>query len=134
MRNETAANTAKEDKFTLIDSLITAMFIPKEYGKLLKLGAGKIVRYVIVVLLLVCTIQYAIPTLGSIAGLGGLKNIIMNEIPEFSLKDGKFHFSEKIEKIDEVAGVGLIVDTTVEEYTREDVPEKMMVDTVSKLC
>lgn len=126
MENEASAKKSGEEKFTLIDSLITAMFVPKEYDKLLKLSKGKIVRHVLVVLLLVCMVQYAIPVLGSIAGLGGVEGILMNETPEFALEDGKFYLEEKIEQIDEVSGVCLIVDTTVDEYTKDDVPANMM--------
>lgn len=126
MDNETSAKRSGEEKFTLIDSLITAMFVPKGYDRLLKLSKGKIVRHVLVVLLLVCLVQYAIPSLGSIAGLGGVEGILMNETPAFALEDGKFYLEEKIEQVDEVSGVCLIVDTTVDEYTKEDVPANMM--------
>lgn len=126
MEKETSAKKTGEEKFTLIDSLITAMFAPKEYNKLLKLSTGKIIRYVLVVLLLVCLIQYAIPSLGAIAGLGGVEGILMNETPTFALEDGKFYLEEKIEQVDEVSGVCLIIDTTVDEYTKEDVPANMM--------
>lgn len=126
MENETFVKQPEKGKFTLIDSLVTAMVAPKEYDKLLMLSKGKIVRYVLVLLLLVCLIQYAIPGLGSIAGLGGVRGILMNETPQFLLEDGKFYLEEKIEQIDEVSGTCFIIDTTVEEYTVDDVPENMM--------
>lgn len=116
----------KERKLSLIDSMITAMFSPKEYNKLLKLSKGKMVRYVMVVVLLVATIQYAIPGLGAIAGLGGIKGIVMNEMPQFSLKDGKFYLSEKFETRDETAGVYFLIDTSEKEFTRKDVPANML--------
>lgn len=126
MKRDTSAGKPEEEKFTLIDSLITAMFVPKEYNKLLKLSVGKITRYVFVVLLLVCLIRYAVPVLGSIAGLGGMEGILMNETPQFALEDGKFSYEEKVEQIDEVSRICLIVDTTVDEYTKEDVPANML--------
>lgn len=126
MENETSAKKSGEEKLTLIDSLITAMFVPKEYDNLLKLSTGKIVRYILIVLFLVCLIQYAIPSLGSIAGLGGVEGILMNETPEFALENGEFYLEKKIEQVDEVSGVCFIVDTTVEEYTKDDVPANMM--------
>lgn len=123
---EKKVETNNDKSFSLIDSMITAMFLPKEYGKLLKVSNKKIVRYVAVVVLLVCIIQYAILGLGSIAGLGGIKGIVMNEIPEFSLQDGKFYFEEKLEKKDEVSGVYLLIDTSQKEFTRDDVPQNML--------
>lgn len=126
MENETSAKKMQEEKLTLIDSLIIAMFTPKEYGKLLQLNKPRLVRYVMVVLLLVCLIQYAVPGLGSIAGLGGVKEIIRHEVPQFSLEDGTLSVEEKIERVDEVSGIYMVIDTTVEEFVREDVPKNMV--------
>ena len=126
MENETSPKSVEEGKFTLIDSLVTAMFAPKEYGNLLRLKNGKIVGYVLIVVLLSCVIQYAIPALGSIAGLGGMKSIIMNEIPEFSLQKGEFYYEKKIDNMEETMGVYLLVDTTVDSFSKEDVPENVM--------
>lgn len=126
MEYKASEKKSGEEKFTLIDSIITAMIAPKEYNKLLKLPTGKVVKYVVVLLLLVCLIQYAIPTLGSIAGLGGMEGILMNETPAFSFEDGKFYLEEKIETTDEVSGIYLVIDTSVDEYTRDDVPANMI--------
>lgn len=123
MEQDSMENKVEKDKLSLIDSLITAMFIPKEYGDLLRLTTGKIVRYILVVVLLASMIQYGIPVLGSIAGLGGMEGILMNEMPEFSLRDGKFYLEEKLETADEQAGIYFLVDTTVKEFTKDDVPE-----------
>lgn len=123
---EMKATLGKENNLSLIDSMITAMFLPKEYGKLLKLPNKRVVRYVAVVVLLVCIIQYAVLGLGSIAGLGGVEGIVMNEIPKFSLQDGKFYFEDKLEKRDEVSGVYLLIDTSQKEFSRGDVPPNMI--------
>ena len=119
-------NNAKQEKMRMSDRFITAMFLPKEYGKLLNLKTGRIISYFILLILLVSVIQYAIPALGAIAGMGGVKNIILNEIPEFSLKDGKFSYAEKVEQRDENAGVYFLVDTSVNAFTKEDVPEDVV--------
>lgn len=119
-------NNAKQEKMRMSDRFITAMFLPKDYGKLLKLKTGRIISYFLLLLLLVSVIQYVIPTLGAIAGMGGVKNIILNEIPEFSLKDGKFSFAEKLEQEDENTGVYLLVDTSVNKFTKDDIPEDVV--------
>ncbi len=119
-------STERHSRMTTIESMMVAMFRPKEYGDLLKKKTNQVVGYIIAVILLVCLIQYAVPATGAIAGLGGMKDIIMYEVPEFSLDKGKFYLEEKIERIDEVSGVCLIVDTTVDEFTKSDVPENMM--------
>ncbi len=116
----------KENPMRMSDRFLTAMFLPKEYGKLLELKMGKVVSYLFLLLLLVSVIQYAIPVLGAIAGMGGIKNIIMNEVPEFSFKEGIFSYDGKVEKLDESAGVYFLVDTSVDRFTKEDVPEDIV--------
>lgn len=110
----------------IADRFITAMFLPKEYGKLLRLKTGKVVVYLILLILLTSVIQYAIPALGAIAGLGGIKNIVLNEIPDFALTEGSFSFGERLEKKDEDMGVYVLVDTSKEKFTKEDIPDGMM--------
>ncbi|MDE6760642.1 MAG: DUF1189 domain-containing protein [Lachnospiraceae bacterium] len=113
-------------KMGIADRFITAMFLPKEYGSLLRLKAGKIISYLILLILLTSLIQYAIPALGAITGLGGLKNIILNEIPDFALEEGKFSFGEKLERKDTNLGVYVLVDTDKEKFTKDDIPDGMM--------
>ena len=119
MENTNPKNQNNE-KFTMADCFITAMFLPKEYKKLLKQKTGRIVCYLLLLVFLAAFIQYAIPTLGAIAGMGGIKNIILNEIPEFSFENGELNVAEKIEK--EESGVYFIVDTSVDQFTKDDVP------------
>ncbi len=125
MKEDMNENKNREDKCTLIDCAISAMFVPKDYGKLLKVSTGKVILYVLVITFFVTLIQYAIPGLGSIAGLGGMKKIIMNELPEFSFEDGQFFYEEKIEQKDEVSGIYMILDTSVEEFKKSDIPKNM---------
>lgn len=116
----------KEEKMSVADRFITAMFIPKDYGRLLRLSVGRLIQFLVLLVLLVSVIRYAVPALGAIAGMGGVKDIILYEIPEFSLKDGVFTLEDDIEKIDEMNGIYLVVDTSVEKYTKEDVPANMV--------
>lgn len=122
VNNKRNKESEAQEKMRMTDRFITAMFLPNEYGKLLKLKMGKVVNYFLVLLLLISVIQYVIPVLGAIAGMGGLKNIILNEIPEFSLKDGTFAFDGKIEQENVETGVYFLVDTSVDKYTEEDIP------------
>lgn len=117
---------AAMEKMKLSDRFITAMFLPKEYGKLLKLKMNKIVSFIVCLILLVTTIQFAIPNLAAIAGMGGIKNIVLNVVPDFSLKDGVFYYDEKLEQKDEEMQMYVLIDTSVEEFTKEDVPDNMI--------
>lgn len=114
------------EKMKMSDRFITAMFLPKEYDKLLKLKMNKLISYIVCLTLLVTVIQYAIPTLGAIAGMGGIRNIILNETPDFSLKDGVFSYDEKLEKKDNDLKSYVLIDTTVDEFTKEDLPDDMV--------
>lgn len=116
----------KEEKMNVADRFITAMFLPKDYGRLLHLSVGRLIQFLVLLVLLVSVIRYAIPALGAIAGMGGVKNIILYEIPEFSLKNGAFTLEDDIEKTDEINGIYFVVDTSVEKYTKEDVPANMI--------
>ncbi|MDE5778286.1 MAG: DUF1189 domain-containing protein [Lachnospiraceae bacterium] len=122
MNSENQQNAELKEKVGMADCFVISMFSPKEYGKLIKLGTGRVAFYLVLLTLLVSVIQYAIPVLSAVAAMGGMKEIIMNEVPEFSLENGKFSFSEKLEQSDEQAGIYMIVDTDVREYTKKDVP------------
>lgn len=129
MENKISNNmqsTQEPKQMNITDRFITAMFLPKEYGRLLQLSIGKLISFLILLILLVSVIRYVVPVLGAIAGMGGMKNIIMNELPEFALQDGTFTLDEKLERTDELSGVYIIVDTSVEEYTKADVPANMV--------
>lgn len=118
--------TQKEEKLSLTDRFITAMFLPKEYGKLLRLSGGRIIQFLVLLILLVSVIRYAVPALGAIAGMGGMKDIIMNRLPAFSLEKGSFTLEKEVDWADEVSGVYLLVDTDTKEFQKEDVPENMV--------
>lgn len=123
--NETNQNE-DENKMSMADRFVTAMFLPKEYSKLLQLKTSKVAGYLVLLLFLIAFIQYAIPALGALAGMGGVKDIILNQIPEFSLENGVFELGEVYEKKDENMGVYILVDTSKKTVSKEDVPEDMM--------
>ena len=110
----------------MADCFTTAMFLPKEYDNLLGLKMRKTIGYVLLLVLLTSVIQYAIPALGAIAGVGGIKNYILNGLPDFALHDGSFFLDSKVEETDESIGSYLVIDTDVNAYTKEDVPQGAM--------
>ncbi len=116
----------KQEKMSIADRFITAMLAPRDYGKLLKLSSGSVVGFFALVIFLVSFIQYAIPTLGAVAGLGGVRNIIENQIPQFSLENGTFTLDEKIEQQDNSMGVYIIVDTDKKKFTKDDIPANVV--------
>lgn len=126
MAEEKRKNAEEPEEMSLTDRFMTAMFLPKEYAKLLCLSNGKLIQFLVLLLLLSAVIRYAIPALGTIAGMGGMKAILENKIPEFSLENGTFILDDEFEWIDETGGIYILVDTNEKEFEREDVPENMI--------
>lgn len=119
-------NQDGRERMSMADRFITAMFTPREYGKLLRLRDGSVIGFLALVIFLISFIQYAIPTLGAVAGMGGIRNIIENQIPHFSLENGVFTLDEKIEQQDNSMGVYILVDTGKEKFTKEDIPANVV--------
>ena len=119
-------NQDEQQRMSMADRFITAMFTPKEYGKLLQLKSGSVIGFLALVIFLVSFIQYAIPTLGAVAGMGGIRNMIENQIPQFSLKEGVFTLDEKIEQQDNSMGVYILVDTSKKKFTKDDIPANVV--------
>ena len=119
-------NQNEQERMSMADRFITAMFTPREYGKLLRLRSGSVIGFLVLVSFLISFIQYAIPTLGAVAGMRGIRNIIENQIPQFSLKNGEFTLDEKIEKQDNSVGVYVLVDTSKKKFTKEDIPANVV--------
>ena len=113
------------EKMRMSDCFITAMFLPKEYDKLLNLKTGRRIAYLVLLMLLASVIQYAIPTMGAVAGMGGVRNIVLHEIPEFAFQDGKLSFDKRLEHTEESTKSYMLLDTDVEKFTKEDVPRNM---------
>lgn len=113
---------ANPKSMKISEQFMTAMFSPKEYrSSLLKLPTKKMVVYFLCLILLLTIIQAVIPTVGAIAGMGGFRNIIMERIPDFELKDGSFFLDDRFELEDEEAGIYILIDTNEDVFTKEDV-------------
>lgn len=109
-------------KLSMADRFLIAMFSPKEYVKILRETSGKTVGFVVLLILLVTLARYVVPMVAIIAGMGGMKGIIMDEIPEFSLENGKFYIEERIEKKDELSGIYVLIDSDENKFTEDDIP------------
>ncbi|MBR1599206.1 MAG: DUF1189 domain-containing protein [Lachnospiraceae bacterium] len=114
------------DNMSIADRFVTAMFSPGDYPVLLKLKAGKIVSFVGILVLLLTLIQYGIPMLAAIAGYGGVRNYILAELPQFSLENGIFTVDERMEREDDSAGIYILVDTSVDSFTKDDVDTDLL--------
>jgi len=111
---------SKNEKVTMADRFLIAMFSPKEYDKLLKLPMKNVITFLLCLISLLTIVQAVIPTFGAVAGMGGMKNLILNRIPDFELKDGKFFYADRYEVNDEQSGIYILVDTDQEEFVDSD--------------
>lgn len=116
----------QKENLKMSDRFMIAMFSSKEYDKLLKEKTSKLVWFLILFILLLTVIRYVIPYSAMIAGMGGVKGIVMKEIPDFSLEEGKLTINKRIEKDDEVGGIYVLVDTDVECFQEKDVPADVL--------
>lgn len=124
---QTTKNNAKTDnKITLADRFAISMFSAKEYPKILQEKTGKIIGFLFILVLLLSLIRYGVPALGSIAGMGGIKQMILREVPDFSISNGEFTLDDRYEKKDEMNGIYLVADTDVESFSKDDVPKGMV--------
>lgn len=113
-------------KMSMADRFITAMFLPGEYPALIRLTAGKIISFLIFLILLLSLIQYGVPALAALVGYGGVRGFIIDEMPDFSLQNGVFFVSEKYEWDDSDAGIYMLIDTDKESFTEDDVDKDML--------
>lgn len=105
----------------LSECFMIAMFAPREYrNSLLKLPTKKMVGYFLCLIILITVIQAVIPTAGAIAGMGGFRKIMMEQVPDFELKDGTLFLDGRFKLDDEDSGIYVLVDTNEEVFTKED--------------
>ncbi|MCR5701431.1 MAG: DUF1189 domain-containing protein [Lachnospiraceae bacterium] len=122
-----------DEKMSMADRFIKAMFLPGDYPQLMKLSFAKVVTFLCLLIFLVSFVQYAIPVLARLAGYGGVKDYVIDVLPDFSLKDGEFFLSEKYERNDEAVNSYYLIDTSKESFTADDVDrDKMQVVLVSR--
>ena len=120
-QEEDKRETVNPEKMKISEQFMTAMFSPREYrDSLLKLQSKKVVGYFFCLILLLTIIQCVIPMVGAVAGMGGFRNIIMEQVPDFELKDGTLFFDERFKLDDEESGIYVLIDTNEETFTKED--------------
>lgn len=124
--DKSQGDSKKEEGLKIADRFAIAMFSPKEYGALLKENTGKLIGFLVLLFLLVSVIRYGVPALGTIAGMGGIDNIILREVPDFSLEKGELRLDDRYENRDDLNGIYMLADTDVESFRASDVPEGMV--------
>lgn len=116
----------KEKKLYILDYFKIALFMPRKYKVLLKQSDWGLVKYLLVVGLIMTMMQGVIPALGAVVGLGGLDQIILYQMPDFSFKDGELSIDGKFEFDEKEVSTYYLIDTSVEHFDEEDIPDGMI--------
>ncbi len=88
--------------------MMTAIYKFKEYPRLMLLSTGRTAGYIVVFSLLVCMISQ-LPVAVGYYRIGGISGLIRDNVPEFSIKNGKLS-CESIDFYDEMMGVKIYID------------------------
>lgn len=109
-------------KLKFIEQIRIALSKPLWYKSLFQQSVGKHVCYFLILLVLITVIRFVIPCTAYLQSVGGLKNLIYNGIPDFSLENGALWVDAPVDI--ERNGVRLIIDTSVDAYTTQDAQRK----------
>ncbi len=93
------------------------------YPQFLMQNGSRAIVYFFFLILMVCIFSVIVPTVGTVAGMGGIKTYIQERIPEFSLKDGVLTSSFPLEY--ENAATKFYLDTDTYRYTKADVDDNI---------
>lgn len=107
-----------EEKISFIEQIRIALSKPLWYKTLFQQPLGKHIRYFFALLILITVIRFVIPVTAYLQSVGGLKSLIMDRIPAFSLENGVLSVDNRLDI--EQNGIRFVIDTDVERYTVED--------------
>ena len=112
------------NKISIIDQFIYAVFKTKEYPTLLKQGMGRALNFAFVMSILITIMAFVIPLVGYQLSLSGLRNFFKEGIQEFTIEDGVLTMDGMIDM--NFFGIDVTVDPSVEQYTANDFDENAL--------
>lgn len=109
-----------EEKYPVSEQIVTACFKPKKYKELIDIEKKQFVKYVIIMMLVLATVSFAIPTASIIAGFGGFGKLFTEIIPELKVTEEGLYCEEPYKlKLNQYR---LVIDT------REDIASDDMIE------
>jgi len=111
----------EQTKMNLFKELFYSVAKPKQYYKLSKVSGGRLTGFVFLFLAIVTIFTSAIPFSNTLFGSDGIFNMLEEKIPEFEMKDGVFHVSERYENAD--ANNYVLVDTNIDKFFYDDIDQ-----------
>lgn len=107
-----------KEKISFTEQIRIALSKPLWYKSLFQQSLGKHICYFLMLIVLITVIQFGIPVAAYLQSIGGLKNLLLEGIPDFQLEHGELQVETPVEL--ERSGVRLVIDTSVDAYTQED--------------
>lgn len=107
-----------DERISFTEQIRIALSKPLWYKSLFQQSLTKHICYFVILIALITVIQYVIPITAYIQSFGGLRNLLLEGIPTFSLENGELTVDKQLDI--EKAGARIVIDTTVEAYTQED--------------
>lgn len=107
-----------KEKISFTEQIRIALSKPLWYKSLFDQSMGKHICYFLILMVLTTVIRSVIPAAAYLQSVGGLKNLLIEGIPTFSLADGELTVDEVVDI--ERNGARILIDTSREEYTIED--------------
>lgn len=97
----------------------------RHYPQYLSLSTGKVVGYFFFLTFIVTLLAIVVPTIGQLVGIGGVRQYLQDNIPEFALKNGALTIEEAIEY--DTSDVVININPQVERYSKDDLnPNRSM--------
>lgn len=107
----------EKETISFTEQIRIALSKPLWYKSLFQQSIGKHMCYFLALLVLITVIQFGVPVAAYLQSVGGLKELLLEHIPTFSLENGELTVDSVVDW--ERNGVHLIIDTSQEAYTQE---------------
>jgi hypothetical protein len=110
-----------------LERLYIACFRPSRYKELLDAPRWRHVVYFALVILLLVVIEGVLPFAAWDLSVGGLKGLITNRLPAFTVENGKMDMEQPVEF--DIAGIIHVkADSSVDQYKKDDLDKKYQED------
>ncbi len=98
-------------KMNFFERFKIAILKLEDYGMFLGERISTALKYILILILLVCVIMSVASTYDFFRMINKMNNYIEKELPEFIYEDGKLNFDEKVEAYDNDYNFSLIINT-----------------------
>ena len=113
----------EQEPMNFVTQYLTACFRPSRYRDLIEDKKHSLAAYVLVLCFFLLFIENILPFLAWVASVGGMKNLILNELPAFRIENGVMTCKTPLSlSIGDACTVK--VDTNVDAYAVDDLAEE----------